>query len=248
VLLWLTGDPTGFGELRADAITNAATFLAGPIAPGEILSIYGLEIGPYPGVESRLGPDGRIPSSVAGVQVLFDGIPAPIFFTSAFQVNVQVPYSIAPNRTTRVQLLYNDVSSSKIDLPVVEASPGIFADFTREAKALNQNGSLNTQSSPAEFGSIVVLFANGTGRLTSPRSEGTPASGSLGVPVLPVSVRIAGQPAQILYAGEAPGLAGVTQINLQLPTMPASDRPVARRVELNVGPYSDTSGVTLWVR
>lgn len=248
LLLAMTGDLTGFGELVPELIANAATGSVGAIAPGEIIAIYGVEIGPDPGVQAQLDEAGRLPTSIGGVQVLFDGVPAPIFFVSAFQVNVQVPYSVAAKAVTEVQLVYDGLPSSKIRLRVVEASPGIFADFSREAKALNQDGTLNSASAPALPGSIIVLFATGPGEISPARPEGRRATAPLGVPVLPVSVRIGSVPAEILYAGEAPGLIGLMQLNVRVPGGPVSQRAVTRPIDLSVGPHSSGSSTTIWVR
>jgi uncharacterized protein (TIGR03437 family) len=248
LLLAMTGDPTGFGELVPDFIANAATGLIGPIAPGEIIAIYGAEIGPYPGIAAELDAAGRLPLSLARVQVFFDDVPAPVFFASAYQVNVQVPYSVAGKQTAVAQLLYDGVPSSRINLPVVDASPGVFADLTKEAKALNQDGSINSFGSPASAGSVVVLFGTGAGAMSPGRPEGHPAAAPLGLPALPVSVRIGSVRAEVLYAGEAPGLIGVLQLNVRVPGELANTRAVTRTVELTIGSYSAAAPATIWVR
>jgi uncharacterized protein (TIGR03437 family) len=247
ILLATTGDPTGFGELIPDYIVNAATGMTGPIAPGQILAIYGLEIGPYPGIAGSLVDD-ILPTEVALVRVLFDGVPAPIFYAYVYQVNVQVPYSVAGKESTNVQLVFDDVPSSLITLPVADASPGLFANLTREAKAFNQDGSLNSSGAPAAAGSVVVLFGTGTGVFSVGRKEGHTAVAPWGNVSLPVSVRIAGAPAEILYAGEAPGLIGVTQLNVKVPDGLTSSRAVTRPVELTVGSRTASSTVNIWVR
>lgn len=237
VLLWLTGDPTGFGELLPEAITNAATYRAGPVAPGENIAIYGVEIGPYPGVDGLLDESGKLPTSVGEVQVLFDGVPAPIFSASAYQINAQVPYSIAERQSTSMQIVYNGVPSRRVAVAVVEASPGIYADFIdRAARALNQDGSVNTAAAPARAGTVVTLFATGAG-LLSPARTGRAAVEPLGTPGLPVSIRIGGSAAEVLYAGEAAGFVGLVQLNARVPALAASTngRSVTREVVLSVG-------------
>jgi uncharacterized protein (TIGR03437 family) len=248
LLLAMTGDPTGFGELVPELIANAATNMVGAIAPGEIIAIYGVEIGPDPGVQAQLDAAGRLPKSLGGVQVMFGEVPAPIFFASAYQVNVQVPYSISGKTATDVQLIYDGLPSTRIQLPVAKASPGIFADFAKEAKALNQDGSLNSPSAPALPGSVVVLFATGFGEISPARPEGVRATTPLAAPVLPISVRIGSVPAEILYAGEAPGLIGLMQVNVRLPEGSVSQRAVTRSIELSVASQSSNSSATIWVK
>jgi uncharacterized protein (TIGR03437 family) len=248
LLFAMTGDPMGFGEILPELIANAATGLVGALAPGEIIAIYGVDIGPDPGVQAQLDESGTLPRSIGGVQVVFGGVPAPIFFASAYQVNVQVPYSVSGKPVTEVQLIYDGLPSSKIQVRVAEASPGIFADFAREAKALNQDGTLNSAAAPARPGSVIVLFATGTGEIAPARADGRQAAAPLGVPVLPITVRIGSIPADILYAGEAPGLIGVMQLNVRVPDLPASQRSVTRPVEVSVGSYSSASSATIWLR
>jgi uncharacterized protein (TIGR03437 family) len=247
LLLTTTGDPTGFGELLREFVVNAATGFVAPIAPGEVLSVYGAEIGPYPGIDGRLDENGRLPSSVGAVQVFFDGVPAPLFFASAYQVNIIVPYAVAGKPATEMQLFYDGVPSSKLRVEVGDASPGIFADFSRQAKALNQDASINSPAEPAAAGSVVVLFATGAGTMSPPRPEGAIAVAPFGAPVLPVSVRIGSLPAEVLYAGEAPGLVGTLQVNARVPDGLTSPRAITRQVELSVGSRTSTP-VTIWVR
>lgn len=248
MLLVMTGDPTGFGEIAPEFIANAATGLTGAIAPGEIISIYGVEIGPDPGVHAQFDEAGKIATSIGGVQVMFGGVPAPVLLASAYQVNVQVPYSVAGKTLTEVQLLYDGLPSSPIRLPVAEASPGIFTDFSRAAKALNQDGTVNSAASPALPGSVIVLFATGAGEISPGRSAGDRAVAPLGVPGLPVSVRIGSVLAEKLYAGEAPGLIGVMQLNVRIPDGPMGPRAVARPINLSVGTHNSVSPATIWVR
>ena len=249
LLLVTTGDPTGFGELLPELIANVATGTVGPLAPGEILAIYGVEIGPpFPGFSAELDEAGRLPFSVGNVEVLFDGVPSPMYYASAYQVNVQVPYSVAGKEATTMQLIYDGVPSSKISMPVVDASPGFFGSITKEARALNQDGSINSTGSPASPGSVVVLFGTGAGVLSPGKIGGHPAVEPLGVPTLPVSVRIGSVPAEVLYAGEAPGMIGILQVNVRIPAGPSGTRAVTRSVELTVGSYTAAAPVTIWVR
>src|SRR5262249_39644123 len=46
LLLFMTGDPNGFGSLDLNIIVSAAGGFVGPVAPGEIISIYGQGVGP----------------------------------------------------------------------------------------------------------------------------------------------------------------------------------------------------------
>jgi hypothetical protein len=90
------------------ALLNAASDTAGPIAPGEILSIFGQNIGP------------RTPAST-GTQVLFDGISAPVLYTSSTQVTAIVPYEVSKN-ISMIELRYNNASIPAGGAPLAAAA------------------------------------------------------------------------------------------------------------------------------
>jgi uncharacterized protein (TIGR03437 family) len=248
ILLFMTGDPNGFGSLDPTLIASAASLSLGPIAPGELIAIYGQTIGP----PDPTGPSFAAPDRVAirngELQVFFDDIPAPILFAWSFQVNVQAPYELAGRTSTQVRLLYRDIPSNPVAIPVVDAAPGVFtqAGFS-DAAALNQDGSINSPSNPAERGSVVSLFTTGCGETAPPSITGGVASGP-GAQAMPVTVRIAARPAEVLYAGPAPGFTGVTQINVRIP----ADVPIgsaSERTSVSVAVAGETSrAAVLWAK
>ena len=249
VLLLMTGDPNGFGSLDPNLIVSAAGGFVGPIAPGQIISIYGQGVGPDIPAAAETGPDGRIATTLGEVQVLFDGRPAPILLAGAFQTNVQVPYEVEGQTSTSMQLLYRGIPSNVVDQSVVPAAPGILADLgTSDAEVINQDGTVNGRFNPAARGSVVSLFATGTGVMLPAVPTGEPAGGPLAGIAQSVRVDISAHPAEILYAGAAPGLTGVAQVNVRLP----DDLPIqgTERVSvvLKVGSASSRQGVTFWAK
>ena len=141
-------------------------------------------------------------------------------------------------------------SVGTVTLPVVESEPGLFtADGSgmRQGAILNQDSTANSPANPAAAGSVVVLYGTGEG-LTDPAGvDGRLAAEVLPRPRLPVSVRIGGREAAVVYAGAAPGLvAGVLQINVRVPpeVTPGSAVPVV----VQVGANSSPSTVTLALR
>jgi uncharacterized protein (TIGR03437 family) len=249
ILLWMTGDPNGFGSLDPEQIASAAGGPSGPVAPGQLLSLYGQSIGPDP----ALGPvldSGRVTTSLGGVQVLFDGVAAPMLLAGYFQVTVQVPYEVALRQSTTVQLVNRGVPSNAVQLPVTAAAPGIFTTITggSYARLLNQDGTVNDPVTPAARGSVISLFATGAGQTTPSSATGTPAGVPLAAPVLPITVSIGSRSAEILYAGPAPGLVGVTQVNVRVPSdLPVETPPERASLVLSVGGATSRDGVVLWV-
>ncbi|MEO8367864.1 MAG: cellulase family glycosylhydrolase [Candidatus Solibacter sp.] len=249
ILLWNTGDPAGFGSLQASQIASVAGGFAGPVAAGEIVAIYGQGIGPDQGVNAAYDAEGRLPRDLGETQVMFDGLAAPLFYVGAFQVNVQVPWEIAGQSSTVVRLTYRGVASNAATLNAVAAVPDLLTTLgTFQAAALNQNGAVNDAMSPAERGSIVSFFAVGLGQTIPASSTGARAI-SIGGMASPVSVRIGGLAAEILYAGPAPGLVGVTQINARVPEKtPLVDLVERVGVTVSVGEITGRQGVSFWAK
>ena len=137
--------------------------------------------------------------------------------------------------------------SNALTVQVAPAAPGIFtldSSGTGQAAVLNQDNSLNSAANPAPRGSIISLFATGTGQTDPPGMDGKPAAPPLPAPVLPVTVEIAGANAEILYAGSAPGLvAGVLQANVRIPEQAATGS--AAPLVLRSGGAQSQPGVTI---
>ncbi len=224
-------------------IVNAASLRTGAVAPGEIATIFGSGIGPATGVAASL-PN----ASLGGTQVLFNGRLAPLFYASATQLNLQVPYSLGDGSTCEVQVLVNGLVKSRATVDVAAASPGIFtvAAGSGQVAALNEDGSVNSADRPAARGSVLVLFATGGGKTNPSWTEGVPAGVPLPAPVLPVSVRIGDYSADVLYAGAAPGFAGLMQVNARIPGgfLPPGVLPVS----VQVGAYVSPAGPTIVVK
>jgi uncharacterized protein (TIGR03437 family) len=156
---------------------NAATFAAGPLAPGSLATIMGSNF------------------TGTGLSVTFDGTPAQILFSNATQINILVPAALATKTSSQLIVSVNGVASVAENIALVAFAPGIFQNGV-----LNQDYSLNGANHPAALGSVIQIFATGL-------------SGS-GV----ISATIGGESvAQPYYAGPAPGLPGVQQIDLIVP-------------------------------
>jgi uncharacterized protein (TIGR03437 family) len=238
------------GQLTSGSTVSAASFEGGDtVAPGQIITIFGLNIGPESASGLVLNGSGRLETNLAGAQVLINNTPAPLVYAGRDQVSAIVPYSVAGRGSTSLRVVSNGVSSNTRSLNVVDAAPAIFtADSSGRggAAALNEDGSVNTASNPAIAGSVVVLYATGEGTTSPAGIDGRPAQGAIPKPVLRVRVRFAGQEADVLYAGGAPGLvAGVLQVNARLPESLAPGRvPVV----LQVGERSSLAIVNVFVR
>ena len=190
-------------------------------------------------------------NSLAGVHVLFDGVPAPVIYASAGQVNVVVPYAVAGKPSTLVQVEYLGALSPPISLPVAATAPGIFtldSSGSGPGAILNvADETVNSPSNPAAPGDWVSIFVTGAGVTTPAAVDGLLAAAPFPQVNAGVKVTMGGVPCQTNYAGSAPGLlSGLTQINAQVPASltPALDAPVV----VMIGGVSAQSGVTVAVQ
>lgn len=248
LIQWVTGDPFGFGSLTADQLGNIAGGASGAVAPGEVLVLYSQAVGPEIAAPGRADDSGKLMTSLAGVEVRFDGIPAPIYVGDYYQITVQVPYEVAGKTTTKIQATNRGIPSNEISVPVVDALPGIFNTTASliEALAANQDGTLNSRTAPAPMGSLVMLYVSGAGQLTPAAETGRPASG-LAQTVLPVSLTMAGEDSEILFSGVAPGTVGVVQVNARVTgTLPRGT--TSAPLVLTVGSRRTSTAIRLWVK
>ena len=194
-------------------LVHAATMLPGPIAPSEIITIFGNSFAP------------------GQTQLMFDGAPATVFYSSKNQINALAPASLAVDATTEITIQANGATVADFYANTTTAVPGIFttSDGTGPAAAVNEDGSINSASNPATRGSVVSLYATGEGSNISS-----------------VSMTIGGYPAALLYAGPAPGFPGLMQINAQIPG--GFLAPGIQPVVLKVGTAASQSGVTIAIQ
>jgi uncharacterized protein (TIGR03437 family) len=235
--------------ISATAIVHAGTGLAGPIAPGELVVVYGKNLGPNQLAMATLDETGKVSTQVEGARIFFDGVPAPVVYTSTGQMSVVVPYSVSGKAATKVEAEYLGVRSNAVNAVVGQAAPGIFtanSSGTGQGAVLNQDFTANNTENPAERGAVIVIYATGEGQVDPGGVDGILSNAVLPNPVQPVSVTVGGVSANILYAGAAPGLvAGVLQINATVPPQIAAG---AAEVKVMVGAATSPSGVTIAVK
>jgi uncharacterized protein (TIGR03437 family) len=235
-------------NLQADPTTGVIRVFT--VAPGEIVTIFGTNLGPGSLVTAQLDTNGSIATTLAGTRVLFDGVPAPIIYTSATQVSVVVPFAVAGKAATTVRTEYNGLPGPSLPISVVDSAPALLtanASGTGQIAALNQDYSLNSPSRPSEPNTVVQLYATGGGPWTESIPDGQIIGSHLVAPKAPVFVRVGKLPAQILYVGTAPSLVnGALQINILLPKELIGGPAVP--IQISVGNYSSPPGTTLAVK
>jgi uncharacterized protein (TIGR03437 family) len=248
----LTVNPVPASPVVVSAVVNAASWTGGTVAPGELVVIGGTMLGPSTGIPGTVDPStGKMVSQLAGTTVLFDGVPAPLLYTSGTQVNAIVPYEETGCTQATLQVQYQGVLSSSMTLPCATAAPGIFtfnASGAGPAAAANQDGTFNGPSSPAAKGSYVTLYFTGGGQ-TNPAGVTGSITGTATLKWLTqtASVTVGGVAATVAFDGAAPTFVdGVLQLNIQL----SANTPTgsALPVVITVGTVSSPNTATLAVQ
>ena len=210
-----------------------------------MLTIFGTAIGPAQLANLALDPAGAIGSSLAGTRVLFDGVPAPLLYTSARQIGLVAPQSLAGKSSVNVVVEYQGVQTSPISFPVTPANPAIFtlnASGSGDGAIVRLDGNIISATNPAQPGEILLLYGEGYGASTPEIGDGVIIGSTLPVPVLPIKLFIDDQPVDTLYAGGAPAIVnGVLQINFTVPALPSG----SHQIQIQVGDRKSPPGVTL---
>jgi uncharacterized protein (TIGR03437 family) len=236
----LTGAETGRRRapiLNVDGVVNGASFAAAPdnfVAANSIISIFGVDLSLQTKQVSESDlVRGRLPLVLGGVQVRIGEIPAPLYFVSPHQINAQVPSEITPGEWALTVVRENLSAANAAAVKVRPAAPGLFAFLTHADYTLVGRGDPQG-STPARPGEIVLIFGTGFGATAPAVFAGElpdfaapvllPAQAWLDDTVLPGYL--------LRYVGQAPGFAGLYQVNLELPAdLPAGDPQV--RIEIN---------------
>jgi uncharacterized protein (TIGR03437 family) len=234
------------------------------VAPGQLLSLYGSDLAPA-GVATYAG---GYPTLYNGVTVTFDGIPAPILYTSPNQINLEVPYEIAGQAQVVMVISSQNVSpvlSEQYYLAVAASRASIFVGAAAFAApifdqgacngqtvsgiqplAFNSDGSLNSCANPAAAGSTVTVFLNAVG-VTNP-AQTTGAISASAVPLTPAAAYISptGQTITALTTTLAGDIADVVEV--QFPA-PATSAAISLQILGATGsPLVRGPGVLVWVQ
>jgi uncharacterized protein (TIGR03437 family) len=238
------------GPPSISAVLSGASFQSGVVSPGEIVSIFGANIGPGVAAGLQLTSNGTIATTLSNTSVTFNGFAAPLLFVSSGQINIVVPYEIAGSATASVVVNRNGVNSAPVQVNVAAATPALFTlnqSGGGQGAILNQDFSVNGPNNAAARGSIIILYATGEGVVTpaAPTGSVTPIAGPFPKPVGAVTVMIGGVQAQVLFAGEAPGYtAGLLQVNAVVPTtIGAGNQPLVLTVGNSVGSSAVTATI-----
>jgi uncharacterized protein (TIGR03437 family) len=231
------------------AVVNAASYRSADLAPGEVITIFGDQLGPDGPLVSQPNSAGKVTAPPGASTVLINGVSAPLLYVSRTQVTAVVPMAIDPGTPLTVRVDYLGITSTPQIFRMSAASPALFTATQTghdQVAALNQDGSANSPTRPASPGNVVAFFVSGGGRTQPVLADGVIAGSQLRSSASPVTATVAGSPAEVVYAGSAPGLvSGIFQVNVRIPASTPSGNHVF--VSLAVAGASTPDGATIAV-
>jgi uncharacterized protein (TIGR03437 family) len=210
---WTVQFPVPFSgpqtQLTVGGVANAASYQQA-YAPGMLVAVFGSAFGSFVQSAATI----PLPQYLAGFEASVNGVPAPLWYVSPGQVNIQIPYE-TPTSGMVDLTVGNPWANVDYRFRMSAAAPGIFTD-----------GNLNAVPFPSGArGQTVTLYITGEGQVSPSVADGdTPAPGTalsrLPKPIQAVSLTVGGVPVAmpLPFIGITTGLVGVTQINFTIPT------------------------------
>jgi uncharacterized protein (TIGR03437 family) len=237
--------PTGYGAATAPpqitSVVNSADFKL-PVAPGGLISVFGQQMTATNAATAQI----PLPTALAESCLVVNGALIPLLFVSPTQVNAQLPYNVSGNSSISIHAP-SGVSNNFL-FTVLPTAPAVFqaGDIDGLPTALiyrADNGELVTPTNPLHPKDTITIWLTGMGATDQKIVAGLAApSDPLAKALVQPIVTLGGAALQILYAGLAPGWAGLYQINA---TVPSSGVPQGLNIPLVIdqGGYTTTYDV-----
>lgn len=205
--------------LNPTGVVNAASFspFTAGVANGEFITLYGTNLSSATVVASSV----PYPTTLNNVQVLINGVAAPIYYVTSGQLAVITP-SANPYSLAQIQVINNNVPSNIVTVPVYKTAPGVYtipSGGIGYAAAVHTNGTIVSPTAPAAPGETIEVFATGLGTAYPAVPDGAaPPISPLSYTTNTITAAVGGTSAAVAFAGLAPTLAGLYQINVTIPT------------------------------
>jgi uncharacterized protein (TIGR03437 family) len=229
------------------SIVNSASNVAGELSPNSIATIYG--VGMAYGTRAITADDiqgSTLPTILpgTGVRVWVGPMAAQLYYVSPTQINFLIPCNLKAGEVD-IYVSLDGSYGPVVRVTLVDAAPALFEMDARTAAATHADNSLVTNQHAASPGEVVVVYLTGLGRTVPEAVYGQlPAGAALILRLADLQVLVGGLPLasrEVLYAGVAPGFAGLYQINFRLP------RNVAANPELRVAMGTQVSSPGVWL-
>jgi uncharacterized protein (TIGR03437 family) len=239
-------------------VVNAASQQAGSVAPGELVTLYGADIGPTtPGTLADADNNGFVDTTLGTMTATVDGQPAPLIYAGQNQITLQVPYEATVGPLKIVSLTKGTGAPVTTAVTIATSAPGIFTldgSGSGPAAAMNYNSvtsqySVNAGNNAAKIGDTVVLYITGEGDYATAITPRTglifpPTISPLPQPGTLPTVTIGGATATVSYAGPSIGsILGLMQLNVVVPA--ASAVGAAVPISVTIAGNTSPAGATL---
>jgi uncharacterized protein (TIGR03437 family) len=216
------------------AVVNGASFQPS-VSPGSLFSIFGTGLSAQSASASTL----PLPRTLGGTQVLVNGQPAPIVYVGANQINAQMPIEAPIGKSISLTVTNAGAISNAVTVTIPPAAPGLFTFNGNQAIVQNPNGSLNSGTTPARPGDVLVTYLTGGGAVNSagPWTTGAGSPGGASSVTAQYSLTVGGTKAEVYYVGLTPGFVGLYQTNFKLPALTPGSYPIV----LTIGGVSNNA-------
>lgn len=218
-----------------EEVINLARYESGyPVAPGSVVAVFGGGLSEFAGV----APSEPLPLALKAASVSLDfpeqgvSVPAPLFFASHRQLNIQIPWEFAGLNFAYLKARVRTRSGAQfVSEPVVvdlaDVAPGILVSEDAAGGIVPElwhpDGYPVTREDPARPGDVVIALMTGNGPLETAVPTGRATADSVPTRHQPV-VMVGGTEAAVDYSGSAPGMVGIYRVDFILPeTLPSGE-------------------------
>ena len=229
------------------AIVNAASYYGGAVAADSIATAFGANLA----MRTEQAQAIPLPLNMAGASVTVNGLPAPLLYASAEQINFVIAPDVKPGIATVI--VSNPFGAFSLGyITVTEAAPAIFtadASGRGEAAAVATTDGMHYQPSPFSLTingkpTYLLLFGTGLRRATNANADDENGIAEM------VSVTLGGVSAKVLYAGAQGQFVGLDQLNIELPAgLAAQLINIPSRVEVVVAVNGmEANRTSIWLK
>ena len=244
-----TAETAGTPVINSEVV-NIGNYVAGSASPGEILTIFGDQLAPAGSLNENSGPP-PLATTLGTAQVLVNGVPAPLYFTSPGQVAFQLPYEAPVGQVSTVQVVLNNTPGNLRPVNVVAAAP-VALIWPASVIAGGYGVVTNTDYSlvlpspvtgyvthPAKIGDTITIYCEGLGETSPPATTGAAASSTTLQEISNVTVTFgggfSGNPvtAPAAFAGLTPTAVGLYQVDVTIPAGTPESPAVPVTINMN---------------
>ena len=239
--------------INPGGIVNAASYSAGPVAPGSVVSLFGANLASQT-VSAAAVP---LPTALGNVaSVTFNGQAAALYFVAPGQINAQVPWN-TPAGPVNVIVTTAAGASTAQTVQVALTAPGIFAaganglgqaiatDNADGAIAALSGSMASAATHPIAIGGYLILWCTGLGAVDLPVANGANTGGAIANTLVKPMVSIGGVPATLVYSILSPQYAGEYQVAVQVAPGTPTGISIPVRLQMNGTTAAETVTVAV---